>query len=91
LGDVRARREVRYLMDKEMMVTILLALLVVTSAVQAVQLNEVKEKIERGFVARAAITPTSASSSVDSQSKILSSSKPRPAPAQKPPRMVGGC
>ena len=69
-------------MNKNWIFAIVLAILVVVSAVQAVQLNSIKEDISTGKISTGTSTSTSSSSGTASSSASSLSSLPQ---------QVGGC
>ena len=67
-------------MDKELIITIVLAVLVVISVVQAVEINSLKTSISTGNIATVSANTPSSSGSAAAPSNI-----------QNLPEMVGGC
>ena len=79
-------------MRKEILFTVLLAVLVTVSAVQAIQLADINSQIEGiSITAAATSTKTTTSSSSSSSSTSTGSGTSLPSSLQNLPNMVGGC
>lgn len=77
-------------MNRTTIIVIILGVLVLVSAAQAVQLNGLKEKISEGDVNVGSKKTTSSSSSSGSDSGVDRQIKAPPS-IQNLPQMVGGC
>ena len=78
-------------MKSEMLLSVLLGILIVVSAIQAYQLVNLKESISSGTVAVSSSSAQYSSASPTQQSASAGNQQSVPSGLQNAPNMVGGC